>query len=152
MTVYLADQMIISKSQVLNMCETAEGTFTPVLVVIPVRLGLSRVEECYTSHIRLLLSMKQSVGILGGRPNSCYYLAGSQENFLIYLDPHYVHRADFNTSDVLRTYRCETPLLVPIKDLDPSMAFGFLCTSKHEFEHLCSKFSNLSDSFVSVTE
>lgn len=34
--------------------------------------------------------MKYFVGILGGKSNKAYYILGFQNDYAIYIDPHYV--------------------------------------------------------------
>lgn len=63
-----------------------------VLVWLPMRLGVERLNSMYVEVIKMLLSMPQSVGIAGGRPNSSLYFVGYEETDpckLIYLDPHF---------------------------------------------------------------
>ncbi|PPQ74689.1 hypothetical protein CVT24_003767 [Panaeolus cyanescens] len=60
----------------------------PVLLLLPVRLGIDGVNPIYYESVKMLYTFPQSVGIAGGRPSSSYYFVGSQANNLFYLDPH----------------------------------------------------------------
>ncbi|KAJ7852736.1 hypothetical protein B0H13DRAFT_2359355 [Mycena leptocephala] len=65
--------------------ETQAWGDRPVLVLLPIRLGLDGVNPVYHEIIKTL---PQTVGIAGGRPSSSYHLVGVQGDDLFYLDPH----------------------------------------------------------------
>ena len=66
-------------------------TWTPVLVLVPVRLGSeSRLNPLYGSCIQALLADPTCIGIIGGRPKHSLYFVGFQDENLIHLDPHLV--------------------------------------------------------------
>ena len=93
-TVIFKDEVLalsLSKRKSLLQSLHDANDFHPVVILIPVRLGISNVTSCYYSQIKYFLSCKVSLGIVGGRPNSSLYFIGFQGNDLIYLDPHYVH-------------------------------------------------------------
>jgi hypothetical protein len=41
----------------------------PLLILIPLRLGLTAINECYKEPIAEYFKLPECVGILGGRPN-----------------------------------------------------------------------------------
>lgn len=49
-----------------------------LLVLVPVVLGVERLNSVYTQQLRLVLRWPQSVGIVGGRPGHSYYFMGFQ--------------------------------------------------------------------------
>ena len=59
------------------------------MILVPVVLGVERLNEVYSEQLRTVLQWKQSVGIVGGRPGHSYYFLGYQVcsccNFLV---PH----------------------------------------------------------------
>ena len=66
-------------------------TWTPVLVLVPVRLGSeSRLNPLYGTCIQALLADPTCIGIIGGRPKHSLYFVGFQDENLIHLDPHLV--------------------------------------------------------------
>ena len=65
----------------------------PALVLLPLRLGLSRLNAVYAAALHSFFSLPQCAGILGGRPNHALYFTGSCNGHLLYLDPHTVQEA-----------------------------------------------------------
>ncbi|KAJ2505218.1 prephenate dehydrogenase (NADP(+)), partial [Coemansia sp. RSA 2052] len=63
-------------------------TWRPLLLLIPVRLGLSRLNLGYIPKIKTLFQIPQSVGLVGGKPSRSFYFIGRQGDNLFYLDPH----------------------------------------------------------------
>ena len=62
-----------------------------IFLVVPLRVGLNYILPEYLESVKTIFTMKQNVGIAGGRENSALYFVGiSDTNNLIYLDPHYV--------------------------------------------------------------
>ena len=67
-----------------------------IFLIVPLRLGLNRIEPEYLQSIReVFTTMKdQSVGIAGGKDFSALYFVGmSDSDKLLYLDPHFVQKA-----------------------------------------------------------
>lgn len=106
--------------------EDIEGEFAktaaPLLVLLPVRLGIHNINSIYHASLLQLLALEQSVGIAGGKPSSSYYFFGYQNDNLLYLDPHHLQPVS-EDYDTYHTSRC---LTLPISQLDPSMLIGLL--------------------------
>lgn len=50
----------------------------------------------YHAQLRAVLTFKQSVGIVGGRPGASLYFVGAQDpGAVMYLDPHEVKEVGF---------------------------------------------------------
>ena len=94
---YVAKEGTIYKSEILKLCEpesfeneeqsnfelddinnTECSVFLPIIIVVPVRLGLDKIEPCYYSIVKTLLSSDLSLGIIGGKPNSSLFFIGFQ--------------------------------------------------------------------------
>lgn len=60
-----------------------------LIILIPVRLGGDHVNPVYMSCVKDFLTLKYSIGIIGGRPRHSLYFLGWQDNSLIHLDPHF---------------------------------------------------------------
>ncbi|KAL7060012.1 hypothetical protein AAHC03_09217 [Spirometra sp. Aus1] len=119
-----------------------------LLLLVPMRLGAgSRIDALYTSTFLHLLRDPACVGAVGGRPRHSVYMAGSQNDRLIYLDPHFYQETTsvegrfFSRS----SWHCSTPRLMPIKHLDPSCAFGFYCGSRMELVQLLERLPRISE-------
>lgn len=94
----------------------------PLLLLLPVRLGIQNINAIYHPSLLQLLSLKQSVGIAGGKPSLSYYFFGYQNDSMLYLDPHNLQ----SVSDDISTYHTSRCLTLPISELDPSMLIGLL--------------------------
>ncbi|CAI2369876.1 unnamed protein product [Moneuplotes crassus] len=115
-----------------------------LLVIIPQRLGLKKVDPAYFPQIKELLGCKLSMGILGGRDTSARFIIGHQEDTLITLDPHY-DQCTVDTLDEggLATYVTEYSRNFSIYDLDTTVAFCFLISSTMDKEFLNAKISTM---------
>jgi len=132
-----------------------------LFILIPVRLGLHTLNEEYVKPILEILRFPQSVGMIGGRPSHSLYFVGSSDEDLVYLDPHTVQDAvykdqladkNFPTEELVATYHCGTPRLIPIRSIDPSFAVGFYVDSEKSFLNLGSSLSKLDNSFITVAQ
>ncbi|KAI6234696.1 Cysteine protease [Aphelenchoides fujianensis] len=70
-----------------------EKTWRPVLILIPLRLGLNAINRAYLKPIQVRSFESSSncpsaAGILGGRPNHAVFFTGFSGEELFYLDPH----------------------------------------------------------------
>ncbi|XP_060553657.1 cysteine protease ATG4B-like [Ruditapes philippinarum] len=109
----------------------------PLLLIIPLRLGLTDTNVVYVESLKKCLSLKQSVGMIGGKPNHAHWFIGFVGDELVYLDPH--------TTQVFEeqgardeSFHCQHASRMKILDLDPSIALGFYCGTEAEFDDLCS--------------
>ncbi|KAK2980753.1 hypothetical protein RJ640_015672 [Escallonia rubra] len=64
--------------------------WTPILLLVPLVLGLDKVNPRYIPMLAATFTFPQSLGILGGRPGASTYLVGVQDGKAYYLDPHEV--------------------------------------------------------------
>jgi len=87
----------------------------------------------------MMLRMRQSVGIIGGRPRQSLFFVGFQDESVIYLDPHTVRPAvKLDQEFSPESYHCRIPQKMAIENIDPSLAVGFYCGTSNEFAELCS--------------
>ena len=114
------------------------------MVLVPLVLGVDRViNERYVPSVVATLRVKQSLGVLGGKPGASLYFVGAQGDRLFYLDPHTVfpfrtrvsrlNEGDTNAS----THACDDALHVDARELDPSMVLGFYCRTRGDLDELC---------------
>lgn len=93
--IVLAMDTTVYQSQVFDAAKRTEGSSweRPVLVLLPLRLGITGVNPIYYASIKQYFTLPQCVGIAGGRPSSSYYFVGCQGDSLFYIDPHYTKPA-----------------------------------------------------------
>ncbi|KTG38659.1 hypothetical protein cypCar_00003879, partial [Cyprinus carpio] len=98
----------------------------PLLLVIPLRMGINSINPVYIQAFKECFKMPQSCGVLGGKPNLAYYFIGFIDDELIYLDPHTTQQAvDTESGSAVddQSYHCQrTPHRMKITSLDPSVA------------------------------
>ncbi|MGH0147705.1 UNVERIFIED_CONTAM: hypothetical protein FKN15_035348 [Acipenser sinensis] len=110
----------------------AQGTpgWKPLLLIIPLRMGINHINPVYIEALKECFKMPQSLGVLGGKPNLAYYFIGFIGDELIYLDPHTTQAAvdpDFDGTVDDQSYHCQRrPQRMKILNLDPSVAVEIL--------------------------
>ncbi|XP_072331035.1 cysteine protease ATG4B isoform X2 [Scyliorhinus torazame] len=129
-------------------CSEDTLAWKPLVLLIPLRLGLSEINEAYIKTLKKCFMMPQSLGVIGGKPNSAHYFIGYVENELIYLDPHTTQPVvepldDFSIPD--ESFHCQhPPCRMNICDLDPSIAVGFFCSTEDDFNDWCKRMKMIS--------
>uniref|UniRef100_A0AAY4E2X2 Cysteine protease n=1 Tax=Denticeps clupeoides TaxID=299321 RepID=A0AAY4E2X2_9TELE len=92
--------------------------------------------------------MPQSLGVIGGKPNSAHYFIGFVGEELIYLDPHTTQPAVEPSEDGQvpdDSYHCQhPPCRMDICELDPSIAAGFFCKTEDDFDDWCARIRKMS--------
>eukprot|EP01125_Pyxidicula_operculata_P019764 TRINITY_DN7190_c0_g1_i1.p1 TRINITY_DN7190_c0_g1~~TRINITY_DN7190_c0_g1_i1.p1 ORF type:complete len:348 (+),score=39.09 TRINITY_DN7190_c0_g1_i1:280-1323(+) len=116
-----------------------------LLLLLPTRLGMNSLNPIYYQSIQIYLGFPQSVGIIGGKPNSAYYFYATQDEQMYYLDPHIRQNVqtivdggsgggvDNDTS----SYFCDQLNSMLLYSLDESLAFGFLFKTKLDWYQFC---------------
>ncbi|EDO45217.1 predicted protein [Nematostella vectensis] len=116
------------------------SNWRPLVLFIPLRLGLTEMNVVYNEPLKACFTFKQSLGIIGGRPNHATYFIGYFGNNLVYLDPHTTQQT-VNPDELSRipdgSFHCVYPCRMNIADVDPSVALGFFCKSEEDFDDLC---------------
>ncbi|KAL3282068.1 hypothetical protein HHI36_005267 [Cryptolaemus montrouzieri] len=115
-----------------------------LLLIVPLRLGLSEINPIYVTGLKKCFQFKQSLGVIGGKPNLALYFIGCIGNEVVYLDPHTTQRAgsvnNKETEDEIEvdlSYHCKYASRMNILNMDPSVAVCFLCKTEAEFNDLC---------------
>uniref|UniRef100_A0A8C2GSQ1 Cysteine protease n=2 Tax=Cyprinus carpio TaxID=7962 RepID=A0A8C2GSQ1_CYPCA len=130
---------------------TGEETalWKPLVLLIPLRLGLSDINEAYIEPLKQCFMMPQSLGVIGGKPNSAHFFIGFVGDELIYLDPHTTQPAVDPTEDGQfpdDSYHCQhPPCRMHICELDPSIAAGFFCQTEDDFDDWCAQIRKVSN-------
>uniref|UniRef100_A0A8C1W7Y5 Cysteine protease n=1 Tax=Cyprinus carpio TaxID=7962 RepID=A0A8C1W7Y5_CYPCA len=149
-TVVIEDISTLSFKLQPSNCSEAQGRtlqsqrpldWRPLLLVIPLRMGINSINPVYIQAFKECFKMPQSCGVLGGKPNLAYYFIGFIDDELIYLDPHTTQQAvDTESGSAVddQSYHCQrTPHRMKITSLDPSVALGFFCKSEEDFDSWC---------------
>lgn len=110
----------------------------PLILIIPLRLGLMEINSDYNSSLKAMFTLKQSLGVIGGKPNHAHYFFGFNGDRLLYLDPHTTQEnVEHNYNDDViadDTYHCTAPSFMDFSSLDPSLALGFYCETEEIFD------------------
>lgn len=141
---------VVSTAEVEAACSSglpAGEAWRPLLLLLPLRLGLSRFHAPYAPCLAGLLGLPQSAGMVGGRPRRSFFFAGVQgageDAAAYYYDPHTAQPAlgtdgrgarwPLSAADV-RSCHCAGLRQMRLTELDPSLALAFLCASRADFE------------------
>ncbi|CAA2967602.1 cysteine protease ATG4-like isoform X2 [Olea europaea subsp. europaea] len=132
-----------------NIFEFSRGQadWTPILLLVPLVLGLDKINPRYLPLLSATFAFPQSLGLLGGRRGASTYIVGVQDEKAFYLDPHEVQQVlnikldnvDIDTS----SYHCNVVRHMPLDSVDPSLAIGFYCRDKNDFDDFCLRTSEL---------
>ncbi len=109
----------------------------PILVLVPLRLGLDELNPSYIPLRRSLLTCPLCVGIIGGRESSSYYFMGWSGEDVLILDPHTTQPAFEKTEHpiALDSFR-PSPVAMPFRAMDPSVSVGFLLSCYAQMDDL----------------
>ncbi|EOX94074.1 Peptidase family C54 protein isoform 3 [Theobroma cacao] len=123
--------------------------WTPILLLVPLVLGLDKVNSRYIPSLQATFTFPQCLGILGGKPGASTYIVGVQEENVFYLDPHdvqlVVNLSQDNQEADTSSYHCDIIRHIPLDSIDPSLAIGFFCRDKDDFDDFCLRASKLAD-------
>ncbi|RMZ93065.1 cysteine protease ATG4A [Brachionus plicatilis] len=112
--------------------------WSPLLLIIPLRLGLNEFNQDYIEPLKRCLEIKYTVGLIGGKPNQAYYFYGYLDDELLYMDPHecqsYVPKFVEEMND--KSYHTNIMWKLKFSQLDPSIALGFVCKHEEDFLEL----------------
>jgi len=126
---------------------SSQSIWQPLILFIPLRLGLMEINSDYYSSLKAMFTLKQSLGVIGGKPNHAHYFIGFNGDRLLYLDPHTtqenVRDNDETTSFPDDTYHCTNPSFMDFASLDPSLALGFYCETEEIFDEWASAIKEL---------
>ncbi|KAF6215200.1 hypothetical protein GE061_009952 [Apolygus lucorum] len=93
--------------------------------------------------IQSVFMFRQSVGIIGGKPNHALYFIGCVGDEMIYLDPHTTQpfvpigsKSNEQERKADCSYHCSHARALPVLQMDPSVALGFFCSTELDFEGL----------------
>uniref|UniRef100_A0A8C7KU96 Cysteine protease n=1 Tax=Oncorhynchus kisutch TaxID=8019 RepID=A0A8C7KU96_ONCKI len=145
LAVYVSMDNTVVIEDITTMCPHSQSQsrsdWRPLLLVIPLRLGINHINPVYIQALKECFKIPQSCGVLGGKPNLAYYFIGFVGEELIYLDPHTTQSAvesEAGSGVDDQSYHClRSPRRMKITNLDPSVALGFFCKSEDDFDSWC---------------
>ncbi|KAK7340438.1 hypothetical protein VNO77_21140 [Canavalia gladiata] len=126
------------------------AAWTPLLLLVPLVLGLDKVNPRYIPLLHSTFKFPQSLGIMGGKPGASTYIIGVQNEKAFYLDPHDVQlvvniNGDTQEPNSTSSYHCNISRHMPLDSIDPSLAIGFYCRDKDDFDDFCFQASKLAE-------
>ncbi|XP_066255095.1 cysteine protease ATG4B [Euwallacea similis] len=151
--IHVALDNVVIISEIKELCLNPSPTdfsnktaWKPLLLIVPLRLGLSEMNSIYVDGFKKCLHFKQSLGVIGGRPNSALYFIGYVGNEVLYLDPHTTQKAGsvgnkdtIEEKEIDSSYHCRYASRMNILNMDPSVAVCFFCKTESDFNDLCQK-------------
>eukprot|EP00286_Rhodomonas_abbreviata_P003612 CAMPEP_0181347866 /NCGR_PEP_ID=MMETSP1101-20121128/34102_1 /TAXON_ID=46948 /ORGANISM="Rhodomonas abbreviata, Strain Caron Lab Isolate" /LENGTH=611 /DNA_ID=CAMNT_0023460099 /DNA_START=338 /DNA_END=2174 /DNA_ORIENTATION=+ len=105
----------------------------------------SRINADYIPKLAEYLRFPQSIGFIGGRPRHSYYFVGVKGYNTYYLDPHLTQQHQpMHRPGNCSSFHCPSPEKMSLAHIDPSLALGFYCDDKSDFDDLCKRISALA--------
>eukprot|EP00041_Stephanoeca_diplocostata_P009009 m.136480 g.136480 ORF g.136480 m.136480 type:complete len:396 (+) comp17572_c0_seq4:99-1286(+) len=134
---YVALDCLVSKSEIWDVIQSSGSSWRPILILIPLRLGVHKMNKLYVPALQNVFMHNECVGIIGGKPRHSLYFVGFQGDELIGLDPHQCQPAVGSDGQQPRdgSYHCSSPRKIKFATIDPSLALGFLCRTKAELDN-----------------
>lgn len=112
------------------------------IIFVSSRVGLDSIDPMYFTPIARMFSIKNNIGLVGGRGNYAMYFVGvTDNNRLIYLDPHFKQYALKNMSEIClpdsqNSFLKKRFYFLDIKQASPAFTFGAYFNNLAEFKQL----------------
>lgn len=131
------------------------SSFLPLLIIIPVRLGLGELNPIYIDGLKRCLELSSSVGFIGGKPNQALYFFGYVENEsscdILYLDPHTCQKSGSvgnketqSEIEMDESYHSRNGRRMSFSSMDPSLCVAFFCQTQQELDKLFEQLETMS--------
>ena len=112
------------------------------IIFVSSRVGLDSIDPQYYTPIIRLFSIKNNLGLIGGKGNYALYFIGvTGDNHLIHLDPH-LNQSSIKSINKLyepryqQTYLDKKFYFLNIKYASPAFTFGLYFTNVQEFKQI----------------
>ena len=107
------------------------------IIFINVRVGLDKIPKDYYPGIKKLFTLKECIGIIGGKTRLAYYFIGynEEDDALLYLDPHVTKEADkvINMGNILSKHVNKEIHLLKMSKMSTAFTIGFCFRNYDEF-------------------
>lgn len=146
--VAMDNTVVTEEIELLCQGEEKDSIWNPLLLVIPLRLGLLNINPIYIDALKACLQMPQSVGMIGGKPSQALYFIGYVGDDVVFLDPHVTQNfIDFEDEEQFsdETYHPETCSRINFQSMDPSLALCFSCTTRSEWLDLLQRLQAMNE-------
>jgi len=146
MAMYVSNDSVLYLDEITAICTANSSKWKSLFIMIPLRLGLDSLNEVYAPSLKALYRISQSLGIVGGKPRAAMYFVALQDSNLFYLDPHVVQPIVNMSADqfTIDSYHCAVPHKMALSSADPSLAIGFYCADKKDFDDFWNRAKELS--------
>lgn len=133
----------MKKTPICTKCNKAEYGLGLVLLA---RIGLESPEEKYLGVLSEMMKLPSFAGVIGGRPGKALYLLGLHaDGSFIYLDPHYVQRAQPDLEEIKDTYSCLSFRACKPNSIDPSFGLVYYLRDLEELNSFWSELSGIRE-------
>lgn len=147
--IHIAMDNAVVIEEIEQYCQSDNNeTWSPLLLVIPLRLGLLNINPIYIEGLKTCLQMPQSVGMIGGKPSQALYFIGYVGEEVVFLDPHVTQNfTDLDDEEQFddSSYHPETCWRINFQSMDPSLALCFSCTTRSEWQDLLQRLQIMSE-------
>lgn len=110
------------------------------IIFINVRIGLEKIPVEYYRGIKDLLSLKECIGIIGGKTRQAFYFMGynDEDNSLFYLDPHIIKDSDktITHENILVKHVNKEVHLLKMSKMSTAFTIGFCFRTYDEYLEL----------------
>ncbi|XP_058453079.1 cysteine protease ATG4B [Malaya genurostris] len=150
LVIHVALDNTLATDEIMELCVDKSDlpSWKPLLLIIPLRLGLSEVNPIYIEGLKKSFELPGNCGMIGGRPNQALYFIGYVGDEALYLDPHTVQRSgsigaktEPEELELDESFHQKYARRINFKSMDPSLAVCFLCATKEDFDDLIRRFN-----------
>lgn len=143
LNIHVAMDNVVVIEDILGAAKSTD-IFQPLLLMVNLRLGITEINPIYLDSLKCLFEIPGCVGMIGGRPNQALYFFGYVGDEALFLDPHTTQtsgtvgqKLEEEEIQMDATYHQRYAMRINFKQIDPSLAVGFLAKTRDEFDRLC---------------
>eukprot|EP00730_Choanoeca_flexa_P016092 TRINITY_DN7536_c0_g1_i1.p1 TRINITY_DN7536_c0_g1~~TRINITY_DN7536_c0_g1_i1.p1 ORF type:complete len:375 (+),score=56.99 TRINITY_DN7536_c0_g1_i1:113-1237(+) len=129
LNVFVAMDSLLIMETLVDQCLRSQ----PTLVLIPLRLGIEKLDANVFESLKMMFQSPYSVGAIGGRPGSAFFFIGYSDDNLLHMDPHTTQPAlEADMQGALLSCQRTTSDILPMANADPTICLAFLFKSPDE--------------------